>query len=184
MGVAVSKNEPSTSGSSERRVTRQSTSSNRTARSSTASPDWVTKKEVKNLSEHYKPTYICQYCGDDYQRSNNLARHILNNCPKNPDVKPRIQTANVCPSCGCRFKKQKALTYHIKHVCEKYVICDYCNLKFKGNILSRRHTENCMRKLRINGGGPSNGLQISIHRKKLINLSPKSKPIFSSSDSE
>ncbi|XP_043527205.1 zinc finger and BTB domain-containing protein 5-like isoform X2 [Frieseomelitta varia] len=91
----------------------------------------------------------CPYCKMTFSRRIHLSKHLKNNCLKNPVAKCNSDLINnpyVCKTCGLRFKMQKFLNYHARHVCGRTVVCDICHTELKGSTVSGKHKKICMQK--------------------------------------
>lgn len=111
---------------------------------SSSNSDWMDA----GCATKHRPRYACDFCSKEFMRINDRAKHIRNNCMKNPEAKVNTELTHpyICEVCGCRFKVRKMLSYHIRHDCMRTVTCGICNLKMIGGLLSAKHVQRCARK--------------------------------------
>ncbi|XP_076287898.1 uncharacterized protein LOC143212712 isoform X2 [Lasioglossum baleicum] len=132
--------ESDTSKTSTRKIVRRSSSGS----NASTSNEWVDTENCKQ----FNAGYICPYCNKNYYRATHLGAHVNRNCPKNPNSdynNPDKMRPYQC-ECGRRFKERKLLSFHIRHECQKTVICEICNKSLVGTTVHKRHRMNCVKK--------------------------------------
>ncbi|EFN68050.1 Zinc finger protein 316 [Camponotus floridanus] len=104
------------------------------------SSPWMNLKNIK------KPK--CPYCGVKYERRRHLIKHITSTCLMNPDSKANKEAGRFrCHGCGRNYGKDKALRYHQKHECQKWITCPDCGKTMVGTFITERHKQkHCVNK--------------------------------------
>lgn len=96
---------------------------------------WMNLKNIK------KPK--CPYCGIKYEKRHHLIKHITMTCLMNPDSKANKEAGKFrCQDCGRNYGKGKALRYHQKHECQKWITCPDCGKTMRGTFITERHKQN------------------------------------------
>ncbi|KAL5273472.1 hypothetical protein ACFFRR_000296 [Megaselia abdita] len=87
-------------------------------------------KVVRNVAPEQQ-IYICDVCGNTYDKKSKLQTHIKNHSDEKP---------HECEICGKTFKHASKLSMHMfTHTGEKPFKCNYCERKFGDHTSRKRH---------------------------------------------
>ncbi|OCH93220.1 hypothetical protein OBBRIDRAFT_354842 [Obba rivulosa] len=92
------------------RVHAQTAKRKRASRSSSANNEHPVARRSSTRLINSKPRPMCPKCGDTFNRSADVARHLRDTCRKNPLKRTRYP----CPFCPKTYSSKDAMKRHVK----------------------------------------------------------------------